>query len=191
MTSCDAYRDLLPLHAVDDTSVEESLRLEEHLQNCATCREELETYRRICDTARRELAAVPGAPEKMPGMAPSDGGTFGDLAGIRSARAGSPGTVGRRGGWLAAAAALLLAGVLVGRWSVTPVTVLPPPGATATPSVDSLQAPVETTRYRRPALSVFSRAARPFLTKAAQVSDDDGEVSEEGRSPPGPAGVDG
>ena len=45
MKSCDAYRDLLPLHAVDETSIEENLRLEQHLDRCAGCRAELEAYR--------------------------------------------------------------------------------------------------------------------------------------------------
>jgi anti-sigma factor RsiW len=194
---CRQLQDLLPLHAVNETRVEESLAVEEHLEGCDACREELATYRRICETASRELAEVPGVPAGTQGRVLQETEDRG--AGLPAPLPIRPG----RGRWvpaLALAATFLVAGVLVGRWSAAPADRPPsaPSGSlsdrlTLAPLRQALNSEINTAAFRRPTLSVFSRAARSFLTQAVQDEDEREDGAGGAVRPPGGAvpGVDG
>jgi predicted anti-sigma-YlaC factor YlaD len=158
MTRCESIEDLLPLHATGDTTVEEGLRVEEHLAACAGCRADGELYAAMTAVARTELAHVPSAPE---------------VAG--AAEAASP--VRRfhgRGlalgyGRLAAAAALLTiglaAGAAVGRWSAGS------PAASPDAGTPGGALPAGVVQVRSLPLSVFSPHARARLSRVARVED--------------------
>ncbi len=180
---CRQLQDLLPLHAINETSVEDSLAVEEHLEGCDACREALATYQRICETARRELTDLPGVPVAEPGRAVRTRADRG--ADSLKAVQRRPGA-GRWVPALALAATFLVAGVLVGRWSAVPEA--RPPSAPSgflsdglplAPLRQALKTQIKTVPYRRPTLSVFSGAARSILTHAVQSSDvGDGEAGE-------------
>ncbi|MCZ6833471.1 MAG: zf-HC2 domain-containing protein [Acidobacteria bacterium] len=154
MSPCREFEDLLPLHAVGETGLDEALVVEEHLGGCPACREELVALRELSVSLRRELGDVPAVPDPWPAGTSTPGAT-GSVLGL----------AGWRG--VALAAGLLLAGILVGRWSMpeqpgmsTPTPVISTAGAVA----PSLLA----TALRRPAaFSVFSPAARRFLSEVA------------------------
>jgi predicted anti-sigma-YlaC factor YlaD len=175
MMDCRQLRDLLPLHAIDETRVEESLAVEEHVERCEACGEALAAYRRICETAGRVLAVVPGEPAPVSGSA--------GARRLESPRS-RPG-VGRWAPALALAAALLMAGVLVGRWTAVPAAG-PTPSASAllsgrlalVPLREAIKAGTGASSRRRPTLSVFSRPTRSILTQAIR----DGVTGDAGRS---------
>jgi len=157
MKHCREFEDLLPLHAVQETGLDEALAVEEHLAGCPVCRRELAGLRELSRSLRRELSAVPPVPETWPAEA---------LPERAAPLAGLLGLAGWRG--LALAATLLLAGILVGRLSApAEMSVDRPAAAPATAAVPAarLAAPE---RHRPPAFSVFSPAARRFLSEAAQ-----------------------
>jgi len=156
MNHCREYEDLLPLHAVGETGLDEAMAVEEHLGDCPACRAEVAALGELSESLRRELGEVPPVPD--PWRADTD-------TPIGPAQV----SVLRMAGWrgMALAASLLLAGVLVGRWSTpeqsgmtTPAPVLSTEGAVA-PAV------VATVLRRRPAFSVFSPVARRVLSAAA------------------------
>ncbi len=160
MTRCEEVESLLAIHAVEETDVGEALRVEQHVDTCAVCREALRAYGTIRETVRRDLRDVPEAPALQ--LAGRGGAR-------RTARVWAP--------RLAAAALLLAAGLLLGRWSA------PAPG----PGVPVL-APREvvaaaTGRERALALSVFSPAARPYLEKAARPGPGGGAASRPATAP--------
>ncbi|MGH9870437.1 MAG: zf-HC2 domain-containing protein [Candidatus Polarisedimenticolia bacterium] len=71
MTRCEELQDLLPLHATGDITVEDGLRVEEHLDSCPACRETLALYARMVRTARLELAPeARGGTEPRPAWSP-------------------------------------------------------------------------------------------------------------------------
>ena len=145
MSPCREFEDLLPLHAVGETGLDEALVVEEHLGGCPACREELVALRELSVSLRRELGDVPPVPDPWLTDTSTPGAT-GSVLGL----------AGWRG--FALAAGLLLAGILVGRWSM-----YEQPGmSTPTPVMST------TTALRRPpAFSVFSPAARRFLSEVA------------------------
>jgi len=151
MNQCKDLSPLLAIHAVEETDVGEALRVEEHVGACVSCREELERYRTIRETARRDLREAPPVPDlTMPG------------------RAGLPATARVWAPRLAAAALLLATGLIVGRWSApapqAPAAMVP--GSLASVSTGGSPA---LARRSAMALSVFSPAARRFLEKAAKA----------------------
>ena len=159
MSGCEEIRDLLPLMAVEELSIEGSLSVAEHLDECNACKTELQDYRAICAVARDDLVEVPPAP--------------------RPAK-----TVPIAGRWLAVAAALLLVGVFLGRMSVWMVVPAGLPstatetaqdtferGAGVDPVAGANDVPHSTgsglTRpQHRGTLSVFSTQARAHLSAA-------------------------
>ena len=150
---CEQLLDLLPLHAVDETSIEDALCVEEHLESCDSCRQAFADYRTIVTTAARDLAPVPATPSELPSTTMVE--------------------VGSRAAWgwwsprLAAAAGLLLAGILFGRWSAeSPTTTLPLGPTTAVQAVGTRPSPPPR-RLRAAPLSVFSPAARSYLRRLA------------------------
>ncbi len=154
MSPCREFEDLLPLHAVGETGLDEALAVEEHLGGCPACREEVVALRELSLSLRRELGDVPPVPDPWLADTSTPGAT-GSVLGL----------AGWRG--FALAAGLLLAGILVGRWSMpeqpgmsTPTPVMSTAGAVA-PSL------LATALRRPPAFSVFSPAARRFLSEAA------------------------
>jgi anti-sigma factor RsiW len=138
MSNCREFEDLLPLHAVGETGLDEALAVEEHLGGCPSCGAEVAAFRELSGSLRRELGDVPPVPGPTPAAPP----LF--LAGWRG---------------MALAAGLLLAGILVGRWSMPE----PPGMGIPTPVMNEARA-----LSRPPAFSVFSPAARRFLSEAAQ-----------------------
>lgn len=60
--SCDVTRDILPLYAEDMVSEDTKALVEEHLEDCAPCREVLQTLR---DTVRIPVGAQPEALKKV------------------------------------------------------------------------------------------------------------------------------
>jgi predicted anti-sigma-YlaC factor YlaD len=145
MSHCREFEDVLPLHAVGETGLDEALAVEEHLAGCPACRDEVVALRELSVSLRRELGDVPAVPDPW-------------LAG-----ASTPGTrwpAWALAGWrgVALAAGLLLAGILVGRWSVPEQAGqrLPIPAVSTARDLD-----------RPLAFSVFSPAARRFLSEAA------------------------
>jgi len=147
MSPCREFEDLLPLHAVGETGLDEALAVEEHLGGCPACREEVVALRELSVSLRRELGDVPAVPDPWPADISTPGAT---------PPVSVPGLAGWRG--VALAAGLLLAGILVGRWSMPEQ----PGMSTPTPVMST------TTALRRPpAFSVFSPAARRFLSEAA------------------------
>ena len=156
MSDCRKFEDLLPLHAVEETGLDEALAVEEHLAGCQACREEVVALGELSRSLRRELGPVPPVPESW---------TAGSLPARPAPLAAMLGLAGWRG--LALAASVLAAGILVGRWSapVSPGMETPAAGVatTATPASRMVAAD----RRRPPALSVFSPAARRFLSEAA------------------------
>ena len=155
--NCEELKDLLPLHAVDETSIEEALRLEEHVESCRSCRQALDDYRTIVATGARDLAPVPAAPPEL----------------VRVSALAAAAPAPRRFGWsprlAAAAAAFLLVGVLVGRWSA----VMPPPVEPRDAvRVAELSKPLLSRRLRAAPLSVFSPSARSYLRRIARQEGD-------------------
>lgn len=136
------------------------------IEYCVSCRNALADYRTIMTTAAQELSPVPALPPDLARDARVDGRTRATWA------------------WwsprLAAAAGLLLAGILFGRWSTTPPpTALPvasTPAATAVPIAGPGRS-LSLHRLRAAPLSVFSPAARSYLRRLAHQRDS-GAVSE-------------
>jgi anti-sigma factor RsiW len=156
MSRCREFEDLLPLHAVGETGLDEALAVEEHLGACPACREEIVALQELSVSLRRELGDVPALPDPW-------------LADTAIKGAAPPASVLGLAGWrgIALAAGLLLAGILVGRWSMPAQPgmsglspVMNTAGAVAPPLV-------ATNLSRPPAFSVFSPAARRFLSDAA------------------------
>ncbi len=166
MSDCREFEDLLPLHAVGESGLDEALAVEEHLGGCPACREEVVALGALSVSLRRELGDVPPVPEPW-------------VTGTSTSGATAPilGLAGWRG--IALAAGLLLAGVLVGRWSM-PAS---PGMTTTTPAVSTAGAPslVAAGLSRPPAFSVFSPAARRFLSEAAHR---EGQASSPARTQP-------
>lgn len=48
--NCEAVREMLWAYLEKETTVEETVKIEEHLKNCASCREELELQRELLDS---------------------------------------------------------------------------------------------------------------------------------------------
>ena len=48
--NCEAVREMLWAYLEKETTVEETVKIEEHLKNCAACREELELQRELLDS---------------------------------------------------------------------------------------------------------------------------------------------
>ncbi len=148
---CQALADLIPLVASGDASVEECLQVEEHTAACPACRGDLDADRRLCETARRELAPVPPP------------------SGAQARAAHSAASAFRWLPRLAAAAALLLAGLAVGRWTAPePAALVGVPATRPGKAEPPAERVAGLARGRPGALSVFSPAARPYLTAAAR-----------------------
>ncbi len=156
MKTCEALQDLLPLHATGDTGPEEALQVEDHLRACQSCTGDLEAYGRLAGEVRRHLGAVPPLPERAAAAGPA-----------LSAR--DQGSRWHQAAWmrLALAAALVMAGVLVGRLTVGPAAMSP--GEAAGPR--SAGAVVARQPPASAALTVFSPSLRPFLTQAARPAE--------------------
>lgn len=154
MSKCREFEDLLPLHAVEETSLDEALVVEEHLGDCSDCREEVIVLRELSVSLRRELSHVPPLPD--PWL--TDSFTPGGIA-------PAPGLAGWRG--IALAAGLILAGILVGRWSMPEQAGLRTPAAVMSTAGAGARSLVATKLRRPPGFSVFSPAARRFLSEAA------------------------
>jgi len=155
MNDCRQVEDLLPLHAVGDTSLSEEMQVEEHVGACARCRDALEAYRLICATARRELSAAPPVPRLH-------------ISGWRR----SP--IPARAGWfqLVAAVLILLAGLVLGRLILPPPRASSPRDGLAAPAAEVLRGGrrLEAREHalRTPTASVFAPALRKTLSRAAQ-----------------------
>jgi len=136
MNLCERLEDLLPLHAVGDTSVEEGLQVEEHVAICPACRADMALYARMVGAARNELA-----PE---------------------ARAQASRKAALSAWRPAAAAALLVAclatGIVVGRWSARhePLSSTLRPGV----SMDGVRPAVPLSIFSPVARERLSRVAR-------------------------------
>jgi len=166
MIECPDVEPLLAIHAVEETDVGEALRVEQHIAGCTACREILETYRTIRETVRRDRRTTPEAPALSLAGRPGAGAV---------ARVWAP--------RLAAAALLLAAGLLIGRWSAPGVGPATPTGA-ARPTVAAVRAPEPAPGATRGlALSVFSPAARQYLEQAARSGRDGGEAPRRGTAP--------
>ena len=157
MSQCREFEDLLPLHAVGETGLNEALAVEEHLGGCPACRGEVAALRVVSESLCRELRDVPAVPDEWL---------------VSGAPAGSTSLVSVLGlaGWrgLALAAGVLLAGILVGRLSVPERAGEHTPTPAVSTAVATVPLQVATDLRRRPpALSVFSPAARRFISAAA------------------------
>jgi hypothetical protein len=117
----DAFRELLPLAALDALSTEERATLDAHLATCVECRRELADLRDVAGSIAASLPARPMSPERdsllrarLMSRAVSDRA---DVTPIRSAAPAShiPPAVpvrGRSWGWLAAASLLIALGAI-------------------------------------------------------------------------------
>jgi len=157
MSECNQVEPLLAIHAVEETDVGEALRVEEHVAACEACGSELEAYRTIRVTVGRDLRDVPPLPAlKLP------------------VRAGLEARVRVWAPRLVAAALLLAAGLILGRWSA-PETTARPVQAGASVATAAMDAAPALARRSVRALSVFSPVARGYLEKAAKAGPSAGE----------------
>ena len=162
MKTCDALEDLLPLHAIGETDLDEAMAVEDHLRRCTACREHVEAYTALAGTLRQEMGQVPPVPADLNST---------ERAAYRSPPVSSPGS-SRRWPRLALAAGLLLAGLLVGRYTTSPEALPVLSGRTPAGPPPILSAGVNARRGRA-MLSVFAPSVRAYLKQLAVAEDAD------------------
>lgn len=112
------WLDLAPAYALDALDPAEEARFETHLADCGRCREAVEEYREataVLVDASSATAPPPGLRDRILRQAVERGGSTESPGADRRARGFDADGSRARGGWLAAAAGLVLA--LVASWA--------------------------------------------------------------------------